>query len=258
MIAFCTALYASAPGRVHANDARCVAAFEATQQLRMEGKLRAARDEALVCAAAGCPALTTKDCSVWLEQLEAETPSIVLLVKSSSGADLIDVEVSIDGIERARRLAGRAWPIDPGVHHIRLSAAAHGSQEANVMIIAGEKNRKIVMTLTETPRSPDRPHPRSSSVLPLTLGGVALTAAVASTVFGLGGLSKKGELDDSRCKPACDGRDVDAMMRSFVIADVLGAVAIAAAAAGVIMYFGRTDARASTGAHRNGSFGLRF
>jgi hypothetical protein len=50
-------------------DPACFDSFEATQRLRLAGRLAEARDEAWICARNDCPALLREDCARWHTEL---------------------------------------------------------------------------------------------------------------------------------------------------------------------------------------------
>ncbi len=247
------ALLVAALGSSHAraDDARCVSAFESTQRLRKEGKLRAAREEALVCSASSCPAIVVRDCAVWVTEIETMTPTVVFAATSGE-RELVDVEVYVDGASLVARLDGRARSLDPGAHRVRFVSAGYEPAELDVVIAEGEKNRKLSATLSPKVAPRDVPSrgtseaSPSSSVPTLTwvLGGVSVVSFVGAAVFGLDGLGRKSDLDGLGCKPTCDDAAISATERSFVVADVLAAVGIVAGVASVVTYATRPSSRA--------------
>src|SRR6185369_11120608 len=75
----------------------CLEASDKAQQLRDDGKLKAAREQMLICARDACPEAVRKDCSGLLTALEASMPSIVLGAQDANRKDVINVQVSLDG-----------------------------------------------------------------------------------------------------------------------------------------------------------------
>ena len=60
------------PRLARANEKQaCVAAYEETQALRKQGKLRLASERVLACARNACPAFVKSDCAAWLGEIEA-------------------------------------------------------------------------------------------------------------------------------------------------------------------------------------------
>lgn len=235
----------------HADDARCIASFERTQQLRASGKLRSARAEALICSGRECPPIASRDCATWLLELDRMTPSVVFGAQAN-GAELLDVTVVVDGETVTRRLDGRAMPLDPGPHHLRFSSPGHVPAEQDVLVSEGETARKIVAQLAPTARPVEPPVATSRPVPPSVwvAGGIAALAAAGGVVFALDGFGKKHDLDASGCKPDCAPRDVDSMQRALLAADIFAGVGVVAAAAAVYFFVtrpARTSAAASAG-----------
>ena len=248
-IALIAALFWSSAA--HADDARCIAAFERTQQLRASGKLRSARAEALVCSGRECPPIASRDCATWLLELDRITPSVVFGAQAS-GVELLDVTVVVDGETVTRRLDGRAMPLDPGPHHLRFSSPGHTVVEQDVLVSEGETARKIVALLAPTARPVGPPVVTSRPVPPSVwvAGGVAALAAAGGVLFALEGFGKKHDLDTSGCKPDCAQRDVDSMQRTLLAADIFAGVGVIAVAATVYFFVTRptrTSAPASAG-----------
>jgi hypothetical protein len=52
---------------------QCVAADDAAQDLRQEGKLRAAREKLAICTSPACPALVREDCKQRIEEVDHAT-----------------------------------------------------------------------------------------------------------------------------------------------------------------------------------------
>src|SRR5262245_48266678 len=107
---FCCAEGSALAGEVDT----CVDANEKAQRLRDEGKIRAAREQLLICVRDVCPAPVKKDCAEGLEKLEAATSSVVLGAKDPQGRDVVQVKVTIDGQPLTEKLDGRPLVVDPG------------------------------------------------------------------------------------------------------------------------------------------------
>jgi hypothetical protein len=160
----------------------CIAASEDAQQLRIDGKLRAAQARLLECAKPACPAIVRQDCTQWMTEVVAATPSIVLGARDAQGHDVLAVRVSVDGTPVGDSLDGRPLPVDPGVHLFRFeSATVPGlAADAQVLVRAGEKNREITVTLA-APGATPAPHgapSRTDAAAPPTRSGVPALAWV--------------------------------------------------------------------------------
>ena len=136
----------------------CSDSFEKAQYLKKDGKLAAAREQALACAREGCPGFMRDECNKMVGEIDGAQPSIIFAVRDAKGADLADVRVEVDGAPFAARLGGEALPIDPGEHTLRFLHAGDAPLEQHVIIRVTEKNRIIsaqfpAATPTTTPTS---------------------------------------------------------------------------------------------------------
>jgi hypothetical protein len=219
----------------------CLVASESSLSLRREFKFDAARAQALVCAAASCPADVRTECSKRVDELSAAMPTLVLEAKDPTGADLSAVRVLMDGRLFAERLEGAALQLDPGSHTFRFEGVGLPPVEKSLVIHEGEKNRREVVVLgtanpapaaaiapaaatvslapaaaaaqpvpSPTPRngSPDSSS-RPSSVLPivgLVAAGVGVVALGVGSAFGL---KAKSNYDDSNENGHCDASGCD-------------------------------------------------
>ncbi len=149
----------------------CVAAADAGQTARDQGRYRVARDQFALCAREACPKLVTQTCAGWLRELDAGMPTIVLGAKDERGMDLTDVRVELDGAPLVARLDGKPIALDPGEHTVRFEREGAAPAEQHVVARAGEKNRLVVVALPGTPPpAPPRPAPPSPPVdLPAAL-----------------------------------------------------------------------------------------
>lgn len=146
----------------------CLSEFDEAQQLRIDGKLRAARERLLVCSADRCPAPVRKDCAQWTTEVMAAIPTVVFGARDAQGHDVPRVRVVVDGIAVVERLDGEPVPLDPGAHTFRFESANAPPVEQQAIVRAGEKNRAITVTLTSAPAGaspavPPPPPPTSTS-----------------------------------------------------------------------------------------------
>jgi hypothetical protein len=209
-----------------------------SQRLRKEGKLRAARVELLRCARPECPALARDECGPWLEEVEAQQPSIVVSASDRVGRKTGAVRVLVDGDLLVPYLEGRPLDIDPGEHLVRFELHDGGVVEQRVFVNVGEKNRVLRVEFTSraptiAPLSSEPPRhavmgAARSPVWGWVATGVGVLGIAGFTYFGLTGRSAESDLAHS-CAPRCSDEQRQGVLRDYRIADislVAGIVAI--------------------------------
>jgi hypothetical protein len=257
------AVLASSPGVARADriDA-CIGKAEEGQRLRVQGKLTRARESILACSQADCPSVVRSDCSRWLSEVDGLIPSLVIRAVDSTGADVVDVQVTVDDQLIAGRLDGSEIHVDPGEHVFRFTRAGTAPVQQNVLVREAEKHRTLSVVFPATPAvgagpapsGADADHPAADRASPQTgasqshvplawplvilgAGGVAL--GVASYLW-VSGLSDHSSLV-STCgvQHACSTSAVDAAHGKLAAGDVVGGAGIALAAIGAgILVFG--------------------
>ena len=248
------------PGTAAAQDLdaaakTCVDAYHASQELRIDQKLRAAREKATVCSQEACPAAVRSGCTKWLTELASSQPSLAVTARGADGADVSDVVVEVDGERVTDSLTGRPIEVDPGKHMIRFSHRGLVTTQ-EVVVTEGIKNRPIEVRFGDEAAAPTAraAEPASGPPLaPLVIGGVGLVSlGVFATLAAMG----TSDIDDLRqdCAPACPTDDVDSAKQKILLGDVflgVGAVAVGVSAVWLIAHYTSRDAtRASTGAIR--------
>jgi hypothetical protein len=198
--------------------ADCLRANNSSVALRNDNKLRAARDQLLVCAAKSCPADIRKECLRLVDEVNASMPTIIFEAKdAASGGDVSAVTVSVDGQRLADRLDGTALVIDPGSHTFRFETSGQPTVEKPIVIHRGEKGRLERITVGEAPPPHEKveelppPLPQSSEtglgsqkILAIVAGGVGVVGVGLGSVFGLVAISKKND-----AQKACPGQCID-------------------------------------------------
>lgn len=246
----CAALALALPRKVQgeepsATTQACMAAYESVQDLRADGKLRAAKSRAIECARAACPEALVKDCRQWLDQINLSLPSVVFDVRNRDGDFVAETAIYVDGERIADKLEGRAVAVDPGVHRIRAESASHQPTEMQIVVQEGQRNQKVAIVVAgqssvdqsdsgvEDVPDGERPVPAAAWVF----GGVSVVGLVVGGAFLGVGLAKREDLD--ACRPNCAGGDVDAMMRYLVVGDIALAAGVVSAAAALTIYLTR-------------------
>ncbi len=200
----------------------CIDAAARAQSRLDAHQLLAARSELLICARSVCPAPVLKDCVAWFNQVTAETPALLLLAKDETGAMLMDVSVSIDGVVVARRLDGVPIPVDPGVHEIVFESKNGVKAEQHVLAQLGGARTEVTATLLsprpeavapavplavssgasdaiELPSPPQPASPRAFTVR--TAGAIALAVGAAGMVVGGAfGIDAIAKLHQANCE----------------------------------------------------------
>jgi len=235
----------AAPSKGNANASAvksCVAAHEQAQTLRTQKKLHAAREKFVACAKSDCPVVLRKECTEQMEQLESSAPTVALEAIDDKGMGDPQVKVTIDGLVVADKLTGGALPVEPGEHVFRFERASDGKAiEQRVLVVEGEKNKKIVadyqalLPKPETPPATPQPGPEKKvPVLAYVAGGVAVLGLGSFAFFSISGRSEESDAA-KRCEPRCTDSDLSPIKRDYLIGDISLGVAIVAAAAAVVL-----------------------
>jgi hypothetical protein len=253
------ALTAASEARATDEKQVCVRAVEHAQLVRLDGKLREAREGFMTCARAVCPGAIREDCTRWVTEVEASLPTVVIDAVWTDGRDVVGLTATLDGQPLPDAAGGRAVALDPGSHTFRFAAPGAAAVETRNVIREGEKNRvlhvaftPVALTVlpTPTPRtgpmeSPPPPppamwplksadeRPPSSRRRPVpasafVVGGFALAGFGGFAYAGLAGIGQLNHLR-ATCAPSCDPSAVNSARQEILVGDILGYVALAAA-----------------------------
>jgi hypothetical protein len=227
----------------------CTEAYENTQKLKKQGSLSEAKKSALFCAQEGCPAFIRDECTSFSVDIEKSIPTIVIAVVDASGADVTDAKISLDGNPVVNE--GKAIPVDPGPHKLKVERASGEPIEQEVVAREGEKNRTVTVKLPggksaddkKSDATPDQPAPPPPSpgvpTATWIFGGVGIAGLAVFGAFGAMGMSKKSDLDSRNCKPDCPQSDVDNAKKNFLIADIGLGVGILGLGVATVVYLTR-------------------
>lgn len=214
-------------------QAACISAYESLQESRARGELIRAREQAFECASSACPSFMQTDCSGWLEEIEAEVPSVSFEVRSG-GKALGTVRVLEGDRVVAERVDGAAIELDPGAHSLRFEADGRESVTKQIVVERGAKNQRFSVELPapeparKTPETEASVETRSSSSpAPWIAGGIGLAGMAAFGILGASGLSQEASLERS-CAPNCNAADLRSVETKYLLADISLGVGITA------------------------------
>lgn len=227
----------------------CIQASERGQQFRDEGKLAEARTQLLVCVQEACPRVVADACREDLANVEKRIPSVVLSAKTAAGQDLIDVQVQVDGVVVSQKLDGRAVPMNPGPHKVRMEADGQVMEE-QVVVIEGEKSRAVRLTMPakpgQTPPPPGNDEGETTiSPAAWIFGGLAVASLGTFAYFGITGRNDVSEMRNTcGTDQTCDPSRVDAAKQKLLIGDIFLGVGILSGIGAT--YFFLTPKKSST------------
>jgi hypothetical protein len=140
-----SALFAGLARAADPTKAECLAASSASLQSDGDHKLRLERSQLLVCSSTSCPTVIRKECMTRAEQVSSQIPTLIFGAKDPSGADLIEVKVTMDGEVLAERLDGTSLAIDPGEHSFRFETPGQEPVTRRLLIQEAQKDRHEVI-----------------------------------------------------------------------------------------------------------------
>ena len=198
----CVPARAAAP-----STSECLAASEASIKAGNEHKLRAERQQLIVCAASSCPTEIRKECTRRVDEVNAAIPTLVFEAKDPAGNDLADVKVTMDGEVLAEHLDGSALSVDPGEHTFTFETAGQPSVEKQLVVREADKERHEPVQFG-TPLGPEQqPGPdhgtagtqsgshglSTQKIVAIVVGGVGVAGLGVGGAFGMIAISKKND-----------------------------------------------------------------
>jgi len=242
---------AAASGPTHA----CIDAHAAGQMERDAGHLLSAKEQFESCTSEACPAMIRRECVALGESVAAMTPSVLLVAQDGEGRAIDGAHATIDGRSLVQRLDGRPVELDPGAHRFEFVLLDGRSQTLSATLSSGEKYRRIVAAFVPVPvavpvpvpKAPTQAVPESRGRNPLAyvFGGVGVVALGAWGLYALDGRNKQDQLE--HCAPHCQPSDVEAMRKSYAIADVLLGVSLLSLGTGSYFFFKQTEEQTTRG-----------
>jgi hypothetical protein len=247
---------ASAPAPAADDKQQCIDAYEQSQRLRRDGKLRAAHERLVVCSNRACPEAAQLDCTRWLAEVETAQPTIVVSAKGPGGEEMTGVRVLVDGELAAERLDGRAIAVDPGPRRVRVESPDARVLEQSALFREGEKLRAIEFSFppAATPSPGIAPPPMTAAPAPsgwspplasYLLGGAGVVAIGVGIYLDVTGKDQETNLKNT-CAPSCSHSDVEAMRTRVLVGDIVLGSGIAAVGSALIIAIASHRAGART------------
>ncbi len=224
----------------------CAKAHDQAQRLQLDGKLKAARERAMFCAAEACPALVRRECITIAEELVRKQPSVLVSVRVA-GADVTGAKVQLDGDEFV--VTGRPVTVDPGEHVVVATLEDGRRLQSRFLAMVGEQERAIALEAPalEPAREPPRAEtaaaeaarPPSRRPIGVVISSFVTAGLLASFIgFSLHGRSLEDQAAAS-CLGACPPERLAPIRQDYAVGDLslLGAViALGVTVALVIVY----------------------
>jgi hypothetical protein len=239
----------------------CSAKYQSAQRFRAAGKLTLARGDLLKCAEPACPTFVSNDCKTWLAEVETDLPTLVFAVLDSTGGDIPNAVIRVDGADVPSATDGLGHAVDPGEHVVETYAGGHSLRQ-QIVVRVGEKSRRVELRLATAPppvaaESTGSPAPATSSsgggapVGVYVLGGVGLAAIVAGSALWVAGSNAAKSYNADCESTGCTSGQHDYVERQLVAGDVawgVGLVAgIVAVTVALSMHGGTTTTAVSIG-----------
>jgi hypothetical protein len=219
----------AAPPSTKANGPCANAAQEAREHVAA-GRLRRARGAFIECAKTSCGSLL-QQCRSGLQQLDSDTPSVVPVATDASGAQRLDVRVSMDGELLTSQIDGRSVDVDPGMHEFSFRTDQGDVHSEKILILQGQRNRVISVALKRA----DAPsiHGNASDAAPSAPSEASLRPAAERKTSPVPA--------ESRREPAAS-ESTDPPRASPVLAYIVGGAGLAAVGSSLLLaHWGRED-----------------
>jgi len=230
--------------------AQCLAQHEQAQDARLAGLLLPARAALRQCSAAACPPLVSRDCVLWLTEVEQQIPSVIFRA-TKDGDDVVALRVREGDRVLTQSLTGSPLELDPGPHHFVAELPGFPALDATYVLQAGDKGRVVrfdfvspkpaAPALGSRTSSPARPSPPAHRPIPTVtyvLGGATVVATLAGAVLGGLSIAQRQDVQED-CSPLCQEKDVRGVKRLAVGADIALALALLGGGATVYSYVTR-------------------
>jgi hypothetical protein len=220
------------------------------QQLRRDGKLIESRDAFRQCSATACPSEIIRDCLGWMEEVDKQIPSVSFAV-TADGASRADAQVYIDDVLVLDKLSGRAMPVNPGPHRVRVVLPPFAPFEEQVVFTEGDKFRMVDVKFASPRATPDvaattpgaAPEVEKARPVPVAtyvFGGLGIAAALSGGAWGISNVALRSDMEEE-CSPNCSDRSIAVLKQRALIADISWGVSIVSLATAATIYFLRPE-----------------
>jgi hypothetical protein len=258
---FLLACMPSAAWADHSTSQACADAYVHGQKLRNAHKLIEARDAFRSCAQSSCAAFIVKDCSEWLDGVQANIPAVIPIATEDTGNVLSEVKVSMDGTILVTAIDGRSIEVDPGLHTFSFDASDGRTAHTSALVTEGDKMSRVAVKFASVAGAPPPavttsapsvsptplnrgPAQRTGATGPwkiIGLAGAALGAVGlgAGAAFGVDAMSKKtaaGCDSQDLCASPAAKTELEAAQRSGGLSTAFFIAGGALAASGVLVW----------------------
>jgi hypothetical protein len=249
----------------------CAGSYVRGQILRNDHKLVEARDVLRDCAQPVCKDFIVKDCSVWLDMVQASLPAVVPVAMDEGGNTLYDIKVAMDGKALVSNLDGRSVEVDPGLHTFEFETPDGRRVDKTVLVPEGDKQVRVAITLSrpeeavaapalaekapfpQPATAPPPPAPAATGEMQgvgtqggppwksvgLAVAGAGVLGVAVGAFFGLDAISKKNAANcnaQAVCPSSGQKAELDASIRSGNVSTASFAAGGILAAAGVAFW----------------------
>jgi hypothetical protein len=248
-VAFCLAAVSVAcgvAGVARADEVdQCADEAEQAPLLRDKGRWLEARRLFEMCAADACPRIVRDDCRKALAGLSAQIPKLDVRVHDDHGQDVIDAEVTVDGVRVDADDRARGVEVDPGTHVVRAVRPPLASTEERVVVVEADRARVVDLVLGAPAPAPSLAVHVAPAPVATSSPGRDRTAAIVVGSIGLGLVAGFGAVGTwtlvdyqrlhDECAPRCGTSQVDPVRTRGIVADaLLGAGLVSLVVAGVL------------------------
>ena len=247
---------------------QCLASSEQWIHLRTEGKLRAAREQLVMCSSGTCSEAIQTECQARLDEVNAAIPSVVPEALDEKGGVLLDVRVWMDGAPLVERIDGRAISVDPGLHSFTFFKSDSSNVERKLLVPEGARGVPVAVRFEAAPPAATtasavepqvaRPAPPTDAsntepsrrspwqTVGYVAGGVGLVGIGVGAVFGGMAISQDDGAHCTKSTRVCENPQSERNAAGSATVSTIGFVAGGVLAAGGLTVILVTPSRAAS------------